>query len=516
MIKTISLFGITDVGQVRSHNEDDFVICKDLSANDWSYKRGEILPLSEKGTLLVVADGMGGTNAGEVASHLAQQAVREYFNDAETLPEDTSEREYFLQKCILSAHQTIVNHQHANLDTAGMGTTLIVAWVIDEMVHVAWSGDSRCYILHNGDVHDAFPFTDDHSMVWELVKKGQLTAEEAREHPQSNIIMQSLGEEKSPPDPSARSAKLFKGSKVMLCSDGLNGMISDQDIRRVLEADTSDISEICKTLIAMANQAGGTDNITCLMLQVEDGIAPKPHVVVPAEPNASTAGFSQTDSIHHADADSSDNLTKGSPADFKSAETSSSGIKTGGGRVSSNTAVLRSKVSVRNYLIAALVIIVLALVGALASGLISPGPQSPPVINPADPHSSDPATNPDSLDLLDEAGKTIDEIETGDVSTPASQTVGGNSGTGAGGQITPRPTFPTADTTPATGTPPATGIPPADSNPPANVPGDADTTTPPADSTTPAVPPVGSRTVTLTPIQPDSTVSTPPPTPPSN
>ncbi len=266
-----SLFGITDVGRSRTHNEDDFAICKDLSEKKWGFNRGEILKLSELGALLIVADGMGGENAGEVASNLAQAAVREDFDQLEKAPESVIEKEEFLAKSILRAHQAVVNYQHKNLETAGMGTTLVISWVIGDLVHVAWSGDSRCYI-YNGQ-QSLYPFTEDHSLVWQMVEDNQMSPEEARVHPESNIVTQSLGDEKNPPQPSVKTAKLFKGNRLILCSDGLNGMLSDEQIQSILEEGGS-IDETCGKLVKSANEAGGEDNITCLMVEIHEG--PKP------------------------------------------------------------------------------------------------------------------------------------------------------------------------------------------------------------------------------------------------
>lgn len=266
-----SLFGITDVGRSRTHNEDDFAICKDLSEKKWGFNRGEILTLSEMGALLIVADGMGGENAGEVASNLAQATVKEDFDQLDKAPESVIEREEILAKSILRAHQAVVNHQHKNLETAGMGTTLVIAWVIGDSVHVAWSGDSRCYI-YNGQ-QPLYPFTEDHSLVWQMVEDDQMSPEEARVHPESNIVTQSLGDEKNPPQPSVKSAKLFEGNRLILCSDGLNGMLSDEQIQSILDEEGS-IDETCGKLIKSANEAGGEDNITCLMVEIHEG--PKP------------------------------------------------------------------------------------------------------------------------------------------------------------------------------------------------------------------------------------------------
>jgi|GEM_PF-2007538 len=285
MALKFTLFGNTNVGSVRDHNEDNFAVCCDLSEKLWSFSKDEARSLSEMGAVLIVADGMGGTNAGEVASDIAQNSVKEAFNKLEKIPESQKEREQVLKKMVVQAHQDVVKHQEENLETAGMGTTLVIAWVIDGMLHAAWSGDSRCYIYDAGSPF--LPFTDDHSIVWDLVKKGDLTSEEARLHPNSNIINQSLGDPKNGPSPDAKSRKLYKGSKILVCSDGLNGMISDDEIEAYIKS-TDDVAQICRSLVDAANAAGGHDNITCLLMDIKEGAA------APAEPIQPSSGPTNT------------------------------------------------------------------------------------------------------------------------------------------------------------------------------------------------------------------------------
>lgn len=268
MALKFTLFGNTHVGSVRDHNEDNFAVCSDLSDKLWSFAKDESRTLSEKGAVMIVADGMGGTNAGEVASDIAQHSVKNAFDALETLPSTSRDRENFLKKVIVQAHQDIVKHQQENLDTAGMGTTLVIAWVINDMVHAAWSGDSRCYVYEPDKA--LVPFSDDHSIVWDLVKKGDLTPEEARLHPNSNIISQSLGDAKSTPKPDVKSRPLYAGNKILVCSDGLNGMISDGEIQAYLQR-KQDVAQTCRELVDAANAAGGHDNITCLLLEVKEG-----------------------------------------------------------------------------------------------------------------------------------------------------------------------------------------------------------------------------------------------------
>lgn len=271
----VELFGSTDVGQVRDHNEDNFILCRDLTKQDWSFKRGEPFDLGELGTVLFVADGMGGTNAGEVASDVAQAYVNEAFSAITELPGKGSDSDImsFLKDVIKKAHKKIVDLSLENPTYAGMGTTAVIAWVLENRVYVAWSGDSRMYIYR--DSEELYPSTDDHSMVWDLVKQGQLNPEQARIHEMSNIITQSLGDDSRAPKPDARRFDLYKGDRLMLCSDGLCGMLSDAVMGGMLSS-RLDAAETCKELIAAANAAGGTDNITVLLLDVLEGKAAPP------------------------------------------------------------------------------------------------------------------------------------------------------------------------------------------------------------------------------------------------
>jgi protein phosphatase len=264
----IKLFGVTDKGLQRDHNEDNFAICKNLDSNDWSFD-ADPFHLKSKGALLVVADGMGGASYGEVASDLAQNGVREIFSKLKEIPETKKNREEFLKMTILRVNTKLVEYANQNPDHKGMGSTIVLVWIIDNFIHVAWSGDSRCYVYHQTD-NELKPLTQDHSMIWQLVLHGSLTPEQARLHPDSNIITQSLGNEKSPPLPECISERLYKNTRIIVCSDGLNGMLSDSDIQRILDK-KEDTPTTCKELVEAANEAGGEDNITCLMCDVLEG-----------------------------------------------------------------------------------------------------------------------------------------------------------------------------------------------------------------------------------------------------
>lgn len=255
---SLKYFGATNVGQVRDHNEDSFVII-DLAQEE----------NNPKGTIFMVADGMGGANAGEVASAIACNVIEDRFLKLQTIPDSPRNIEKYLKNLLLEAHQQIVQHASQHPECEGMGTTAVLAWVIANQLHVVWCGDSRCYVYQKRQQHTLKPFTDDHSLVWQMVLSGEISPEEARVHDQSNIILQVLGSTDSKPKPSYLSKKLIEGEEILLCSDGLNGMLSDAAIQQILERQ-NDVELTTDVLIDAANHAGGTDNITVIYVTVED------------------------------------------------------------------------------------------------------------------------------------------------------------------------------------------------------------------------------------------------------
>ncbi|MEM7104803.1 MAG: PP2C family serine/threonine-protein phosphatase [Bacteroidota bacterium] len=255
----------TDAGRIRSLNEDNFVIATDLKGGTWNRLSEEVIDLGDWGAIFMVADGMGGTQAGDVASEIAVNMVQKCFSDLATLPASDLDIANLLKEAIQAAHQAIVNHVTENPEREGMGTTAIIGWLIGSTLYVAWSGDSRAYYFQN--LSGLKMISSDHSLVWEQVLKGEITAEQARVHPQSHIITQSLGDIKVAPKPDVIVEAVSAGSKILLCSDGLNGMISDDNIASMLS--TADHpSVICESLINAANQNGGEDNTTVILIEV--------------------------------------------------------------------------------------------------------------------------------------------------------------------------------------------------------------------------------------------------------
>lgn len=261
----VTIQAITDVGRSRAHNEDNFIVCPNLNEKEW-YLSDHPANLSSKGSLLVVADGMGGANAGEVASEIAVEAIRQKFSSL-PIEENIAEAKIqeYLNEAILEAHKAIVEASARNTEQAGMGTTIVVAWVFPQKAFIGWVGDSRAYLYNKRCGLKLL--TSDHSLVWELVEAGKLTPDEADVHPHSNIITQSLGDKQRIPKPGFTSCRLESADRLLLCSDGLNNMVSHRGIHKIIGS-TAPLAEACQKLVLAANEAGGADNITVLAMEV--------------------------------------------------------------------------------------------------------------------------------------------------------------------------------------------------------------------------------------------------------
>src|SRR5690242_4462969 len=227
----------TDTGRQRRDNEDS------------AFARSPVF---------VVADGMGGAQAGEVASRLAVEAFEQ------GLPDDGSPEERLAAR-VREANRQIYERSRADRGRAGMGTTLTAAYVDDAHVAIAHVGDSRAYLFRDGTLQR---LTQDHSLVDELVRRGKLTEEQAAEHPQRSVITRALGVEPQV-EVDTRTYPARAGDVVLLCSDGLTSMISEEQIAAVL-AEESDLDRAGERLIDEANAAGGRDNITVVLFRLEE------------------------------------------------------------------------------------------------------------------------------------------------------------------------------------------------------------------------------------------------------
>jgi protein phosphatase len=251
MLRVADHYAATDTGRQRRANEDS---------------------LLARSPLFVVADGMGGAQAGEVASRIAVDSFRHGLDDA-------SRPESALATLALEANSRIHELSHSNAEHAGMGTTLTAVYVGDQEVAIAHVGDSRAYCLRDGEL---LRLTDDHSLVDELMRQGRLTPEEAVEHPQRSVITRALGPEGTV-EVDTRTFRARAGDVYLLCSDGLTTMLAEEAIAEVLRTHRR-LRDAGEALIAAANEAGGRDNITVVLLRLEEVGAASPQAGDGGEP----------------------------------------------------------------------------------------------------------------------------------------------------------------------------------------------------------------------------------------
>jgi len=229
----------SDTGRKRRHNEDSYVVAPPLFA---------------------VADGMGGAQAGEVASKLAAAALED------TDPGTISGPEKITQ-LIQEANRRVYERANADPSTSGMGTTMTVALVEGDAVTIGHVGDSRAYLVRN---HELEQLTEDHSLVNELLKSGKLSRAEAEVHPQRSVITRAVGTD---PDVDVDAFVITAdiGDVFLLCSDGLTDMVADDDILQIVEKSPEDLDRVTKSLVAAANRGGGEDNITVVAFAIAPG-----------------------------------------------------------------------------------------------------------------------------------------------------------------------------------------------------------------------------------------------------
>jgi serine/threonine protein phosphatase PrpC len=266
----------------RPYNEDNFLLKDNLSVPKWGIiETDKVISLDEKGALLVVCDGMGGANAGEVASELAVKTIQEWF-----APEKLTQKTLASPKSIMrhiedainAADEIIKEDGDRNEEHEGMGSTIVLAWAIGESVYVGWCGDSRAYRFN--PAFGLEPLTRDHSYVQGLVDKGELSAELAFDHPDSNIITRSLGYKGQKARPDTGCFPLYDNDVIMLCSDGLSGVLRDGEIQEII-AQNGDSMENCRAALwSESENAGWTDNITIALCQIVSGAGKAPENLI--------------------------------------------------------------------------------------------------------------------------------------------------------------------------------------------------------------------------------------------
>ena len=235
-------FGLTDRGRVRPTNQDIYQI----EARE-----------DNQTVLLVVCDGMGGANAGNVASRFAAQSFMEAARSSLKEPLDARKRQPRLTPALVQANDTVFSLAGRQPEFRGMGTTLVAALVQDDQVTVLNVGDSRAYLFDGTRLHQ---LTEDHSYVEEMRRQGRITEADARTHPQKNLITRAVGVEPDV-DGDLFEARLAPGEILLLCSDGLTGMVEDEKIAQTLK-DAKTLALAGDALLTLALEGGGRDNIT--------------------------------------------------------------------------------------------------------------------------------------------------------------------------------------------------------------------------------------------------------------
>ena len=250
----IESFGATDVGRRRAHNEDSLSISDDLR-------------------LYLVADGMGGHNAGEVASSTAIDTVMKFIRRCNEdkdftwpfgIDSSLSEEANMLLTSIRIANRNVCLRAGERYEYSGMGTTIVGLYMEEEnMAHIAHVGDSRAYLFRNGGLKQ---ITSDHSWVNEQIQKNILTQKDARNHRWKNVITRALGN-KLNVDIDLTSLEVSPDDYILLCTDGLTGMLDDNEIFQTIKNSIGNLEKACKDLIHAANEKGGLDNITVVLLK---------------------------------------------------------------------------------------------------------------------------------------------------------------------------------------------------------------------------------------------------------
>lgn len=258
---TMTIAARTDVGMARRLNEDT------VYAGEFTSADGAL------GTLLLVADGMGGHQAGEVASALATATVKAYLTEglSEGVPADDEAWHALLRAAVAEANRAVFEQSQQNPAQRGMGTTLTVAVIAGRRAHLAHVGDSRAYLLNpagvSGEAVTWLQLTTDHSLVARLVDIGQLTPEQARVHPQRNVVYRSLGGEPTL-EVDTLSQALAPGDVLVLCSDGLVNHVEDGELAGIVLKEAS-VAKACERLTALANERGGKDNISIVIARMK-------------------------------------------------------------------------------------------------------------------------------------------------------------------------------------------------------------------------------------------------------
>jgi serine/threonine protein phosphatase PrpC len=244
-VTEVETFYLSDKGRVRQHNED----CVGVFEN-------------EAGILAIVADGMGGHLAGDVASQMTVSSFKTLWEQVKTI-ENPKEAEAWLTAKISEVNKVVYDHSLTNPECQGMGTTFVGAIITSSFATIGHIGDSRCYLLNNSGYKQV---TNDHSLVNELVRTGQISKDDAEHHPRKNVLLRALGTEQSV-ELDLTTIEFEQDNILLLCSDGLTNKVSDEMMQEEL-SNRHPLSEKVETLIQQANDNGGEDNISVALIKM--------------------------------------------------------------------------------------------------------------------------------------------------------------------------------------------------------------------------------------------------------
>lgn len=238
----------SDVGKIRDINQDAYYYIED-----------------DKLPIFIVADGMGGHKAGEVASNLAiSTIIRHYESSKQKILNKEMFIPQFLNESVELANDNLIEEASGDDELKGMGTTVTMCLILDNEVYIGHVGDSRAYLLRNGELSQ---ITQDHSLVGELLRIGSITKDEAVNHPKKNIITRALGSNPKI-NVDVFNRELQNEDKIILCTDGLTNMVTEEKILEILLS--SEIpSAVCSTLVNISNEAGGIDNTTIMIIKAK-------------------------------------------------------------------------------------------------------------------------------------------------------------------------------------------------------------------------------------------------------
>lgn len=247
-MKGLKAVFMTDQGKVRQHNED----------------AGGIFVNKDGHRLAIVADGMGGHRAGDVASGMTIAQLKNFWEESNGIS-TAGEAEDWLRNQITQVNSMLFNHAMNHLECEGMGTTIVAAISTNRFVTIANIGDSRCYLLNETGFNQV---TEDHSLVNELVRTGQISREDAEHHPRKNVLLRALGTEKTV-DMDIKTIIFEEGDILLLCSDGLSNKVNEKELSAIL-TNEDPLEQKTSTLISLANENGGEDNITLAIVEFSE------------------------------------------------------------------------------------------------------------------------------------------------------------------------------------------------------------------------------------------------------